>query len=242
MIYLDFDGVLFDTAMEAFVVGHKAYFNVDVDYPELKDDYRRFLLLRPFVVSAWQYFSVFSLLLEASSDELLLIKGKQKLALKPTKKDKAFEVKFNYIRTELIKNDKSKWVNLHRPYSFFTLIKPMMLECPQKFQIISTKGADFILELLLIHGVFFDKSQVWGKDTFDKCGQSKAEVFLQNLGIDEEVLFIDDSNKHIMETEALKNVEAILANWGYVENYEAEDNTIFAIEKVALHLDRLCHF
>jgi hypothetical protein len=240
MIYLDFDGVLFDTAMEAFIVGHKAYFGVDADCQELENNYRRFLLLRPFVISAWQYLSVFNLLLEVSSDELLLAKGKQKLMLESTKKDKEFEAKFHYIRTELIKNDKSKWIDLHRPYSFFTLIKPMMIKCPQQFQILSTKSANFILELLLVHGVSFDKGQVWGRDVFDKNSQSKAKVLLKNSSIDEKALFIDDSNKHITEVKILKNIETILANWGYVEADKAEDNTIFTVEKVAYYLDDSC--
>jgi hypothetical protein len=241
MIFLDFDGVLFDTAMEAFIVGHKAYYGIDADHKELKNNYRRFLLLRPFVVSAWQYLSVFKLLLEVSNDKLLIAKGKKRLTLKPTRKDREFEIKFNYIRTELIKYDKDKWIHLHKPYKFFTLIKPMMIQNSQQFQIISTKSSNFILELLLVYGVSFDKAHVWGKDEFDKSEQSKAKLLSKNTNIVKKSLFIDDSKKHIIEVNLLKNIETILANWGYVEDSKVEDNTVAAVEKVQYYMEYSCH-
>ena len=91
MICLDFDGVLFDSAKEAFVIGCETFFGVDSNYDNSRVNYKRFLLLRPLVDSAWQYRTVFNILTDDLNDELMLIKGKQKLKSYPQKKDREFE-------------------------------------------------------------------------------------------------------------------------------------------------------
>ena len=237
MICLDFDGVLFDTAKEAFVVGYKTFFDVDSNHETLGTNYKRFLLLRPFVDSAWQYLTVFNLLSDNLNDELMLIEGRQRLKIQPQKKDREFESKFHFIRTELMKNNRSKWIKLHEPYEFFKLIKPLMIRYPKQFQISSTKSVEFILELLSLHGVSLDKRQVWGRDMFEINSHSKAKIIRQNVDNNEAILFVDDSYRHINEVQCLENVEAILASWGYVESGKIENNCFSAIEKIKYYLD-----
>jgi len=238
MICLDFDGVLFDTAKEAFVVGYKTFFDVDSNPETLETNFNRFLLLRPFVHSAWQYLIVFNLITDNLSDELMLIKGKHKLEIQPQKKDREFETKFHFIRNELMKNNRSKWISLHEPYEFFKLIKPLMIRYPEQFQIVSTKSVEFILELLSVYGVSLQRKQVWGRDMFEINSHSKAKIIRQNVDNNKAILFVDDSYRHINEVQCLDNVESILAGWGYVEAGQIENNCISTIEKIKFYLDK----
>lgn len=234
MICLDFDGVLFDTAKEAYIVANEAYFGKDVE------KYAQFLLLRPFVVSAWQYLLIFDLISKNLNNEVLLKNYKQQSMLKPTSRDITFEKKFNSVRERMIHEDKSRWLKLHEPYDFFRLIKPMLIKCPQYFQIVSTKSRKFILELLLDQGIFWNDIQVLDRDNFKECGESKAEVLKRYFNT-MPVLFIDDSCKHLNEVELLSNVEVIPANWGYIETSNVEDNTSFAVTKIENYLRDICH-
>ena len=232
MICLDFDGVLFDSANEAFVIGCKAFFGDDANFDNLKVNYKRFLLLRPFIDSAWQYRIVFNLLIDDLSDEVMLIKGKKKLMGYPQKEDREFAVKFNCIRTELLNNNRSKWIDLHKPYDFFQLLKPLIKDFPDQFHICSTKGTEFILEILSAHGLNFDIKQVWGREAFEANNNSKAAILENNANLHDTILFVDDSPRHINDVQCLKNVEAILAKWGYLEIGKISDNHTFIIEKI----------
>ena len=232
MICLDFDGVLFDSANEAFVIGCETFFGVDSNYDNSRVNYKRFLLLRPFVDSAWQYRTVFNILTDDLNDELMLIKGKQKLKSYPQKKDREFAAKFHYIRTELLNNNRTKWINLHEPYEFFKLLKPLIIEFPDQFQICSTKSAEFILEILSAHGLKLDMKQIWGRDIFEANNHSKAKIIENNVNIQDAILFVDDSSRHINDVQCLKNVEAILAKWGYLEAGKINDNHTLIIEKI----------
>ncbi len=240
MICLDFDGVLFDTAKEAYIMANKAYFGEDAEHDVL-ERYSQFLLLRPFVVSAWQYLLVFDLISENLDNEVLLEKYKQQSVFKPTVRDRDFEYKFNNVRSDMIHRSKSKWLDLHEPYTFFRQIKPMLIKCPQYFQIVSTKNKKFILELLLNQGIHWKDSQVWGRDKFEECGQSKAEV-LKRYSNTIPILFIDDSRKHLNEVGLLNNVETISANWGYTETNNVEDNTKFVVTRITNYLGGLCRY
>jgi len=238
LICLDFDGVLFDTAKEAYIMAREAYFGDIADQPTL-DSYEQFLLLRPFVLSAWQYRLVFELISSEMDNAVLLQKYREKsIVYKPQTMDRDFEQNFNRVRDGAIKQDKKAWLRLHEPYSFFEKIKSTLIECPQYFQIVSTKGKRFILELLISHNVPWGRDQVWGRDEFEKCGQSKAAI-LESYASAKDILFIDDSEQHLNELNHLDNVECILANWGYTEGTYTEDNTDFVVLKVKKYLDRL---
>ena len=54
---LDFDGVLFDTSLEAYYVMSETHEEGSINKNTIIDDqkYSKFIELRPFVTSAWQY-------------------------------------------------------------------------------------------------------------------------------------------------------------------------------------------
>ena len=57
---LDFDGVLFDSSLEAFYVMNETHKKGSISKKTIIDQkqYSKFLELRPFVTSAWQYYWV----------------------------------------------------------------------------------------------------------------------------------------------------------------------------------------
>ncbi len=231
MICLDFDGVLFDTAREAYLIAHKSFFNDDnVEYSSKR--YAKFLILRPFVVSPWQYLLVFDLISENLTDQVILEKYKQQYKFQPSTKELDFEYKFIKTRNEMMNGNRTNWLKLQKPYSFFRLIKPLLIKQPQYFQIVSTKQTEYILELLNHHGVHWKAVQVWGGDVFEECERSKAIILKRFIQNNVRVIFVDDNSKHLNELNSLKNVEAISANWGYTGIDDAEDNTKIVINKI----------
>jgi hypothetical protein len=230
MICLDFDGVLFDTANEAFEIGCQTFFEGDYDHSKV--NYNRFLLLRPFVDSAWQYRIVFNLLIDDLSDDFLCSKGSEKLKGTPHKEDIEFAAKFNNIRTDLLSNNLSKWLDLNKPYDFFQILKPLMIKFPDEFRICSTKSSEFIFKILSAHGVNLDTRQIWGRDIFEANNSSKAKIIESNTNEQEDVLFVDDSPRHIKDVQYLANVNAILAKWGYLEKGKIDDNHLLVFKKI----------
>lgn len=232
MICLDFDGVLFDSANEAFYIGCETFFEDNLSVDNSNIYYKRFLLLRPFVDSAWQYRIVFESLLENISNQAMISKTKFKLNGSPSKEDIKFAEKFNQTRIEMMVSEKSRWIELNKPYEFFYSIKPLIENYPNQFFICSTKSSKFILEILTANGIKFKSTNVWGKEFYEANENSKALILRKNTKFDETIIFVDDSPRHIQDMKSLKNVEAILAKWGYLETGKISDNHKFIIKKI----------
>jgi len=232
MICLDFDGVLFDSANEAFYIGRETFFGGSLSFDNPNINYKRFLLLRPFVDSAWQYRIVFELLLENISNQVMISKAKFKLNGSPSKEDIKFAKKFNQIRTEMMANEKSRWIDLNKPYEFFYSIKPLFENYSNEFFICSTKSSKFIIEILSANGIKFKSTHVWGKEFYEANENSKALILRKNTKFDDTIIFVDDSPRHIEDMKSLKNVDAILAKWGYLETGKISDNHKFIINKI----------
>lgn len=232
MICLDFDGVLFDTANEAFNIGCETFFGDSISFDNSNINYKRFLLLRPFVDSAWQYRIAFESLLENLDNQAMISKAKFKLNGSPSKEDIKFAEKFNQIRARMMVNEKHRWIELNKPYEFFYSIKPLIENYPNQFFICSTKSSRFIIEILAANGIKFKATHLWGKEFYEANENSKALVLRKNTKVDDTIIFVDDSPRHIQDVKSLKNVNAILAKWGYNETGKISDNHKFIIKKI----------
>ena len=63
-VFLDFDGVLFDTLREAFVLCRYAYSNINIFEPINEDIYKLFYKYKFLVFNSWQYYYIMKLLSE----------------------------------------------------------------------------------------------------------------------------------------------------------------------------------
>lgn len=199
---LDFDGVLFNSAFEAFSVANhatkgRAGFRQDVNYEE-------FLAFRSVVTDAWQYNRLYAVNSSVLPNTLHMIT--------PDEGDWSFSRDFFEARRVIMEDP--EWPKVMPAYDFFFLLKPILLQCPDRFAILSTRNVSSIHEALAFNGV--DGIQIFGQEDIRKLG-SKLSVAKSQNWLDPKkylVVYVDDMNSHLEPFQGQVHLP-LHANWGY---------------------------
>ena len=212
----DFDGVLFDTVLEAYHVAYRTYFDkidVDMGYYPLFEKYR--YLIGP----AWNFFPLFKAIEDDGKDVVELF-NRYKMAGKD-KNITIFEKKFFENREIIKKQDYDSWLKLNQPYSFALELQSKLNEGNNMLDlyIVTTKDRDTVYEILKSYNFDnFSYDNIYGKDEFAKF-DSKREVILSILDKYDnfEAFFIDDLDIHLIDCENIENLKLYQADWGYID-------------------------
>lgn len=198
----DFDGVMFNSAYEAFNVANRT----TEGHPDFRQDvtYEEFLAFRSVVTDAWQYNRLYSRhhALPASA-----IRGYQPEAI-----DWAFASAFFEARKTIMADP--EWPKIMPPYDFFMLVKPLLLATPDRFAILSTRNVESIRETMAFHGA--DVVKVFGQEDIRKYG-SKLAVAQSQHWLDRGrylIIYVDDMNSHLEPFEGQIHLP-LHADWGY---------------------------
>ena len=225
MIFLDFDGVLFNTVKEAYAVAMKAYKDVNIcDINFNSNHYKIFEKYRYLVGSAWNYKYILELI-----DKEVASLEEEYISLK---KEHYFEFEKSFFENrELYKNNFFEdWIKLNEPYSFFYLVKEYL----DKSYIITTKDSKTVKYLLERENI--KNIKVFGKDDFDKYKTKSSLIqHIMNKNKINQALFIDDSKNHLDGCKNIKNLDPLQAGWGYIGPNEkglSEELIIKKIEKL----------
>ncbi|QEH07289.1 hypothetical protein [Sulfurospirillum multivorans] len=217
MIFLDFDGVLFNTVKEAYVISmiakHKYKTIEDIKFTS--KHYELFLKYRYLVGPAWNY----KYLLELLDTQAINFEKKYKEIIdNALQKDyKVFEKLFFDTREELQTNDLQKWLKLNESYSFLDMIKSLLINKQDEFLIITTKDKATVKKLLEFEGIYLSEKSIYDKEDFAKY-KSKATI-IQEIMINKKIpyaLFLDDNSEHLNECRNILNLQLLQANWGYI--------------------------
>ncbi|MEN3951866.1 hypothetical protein [Iodidimonas sp. SYSU 1G8] len=202
---LDFDGVLFDTAFEAYsVCSQHAKANTalrgDVSFEE-------FLVFRSMVTDAWQYNQLYNPAKRPNAIADLR-------TIVPDGEDWEFSRAFFAAREEIMAEP--DWPKIMSPYEFFFLMRPLLQRYPQHFAILSTRNVDSIRGTLR----YFDAGdvEIFGQEDVRRYG-SKVAVAKQAGWLQAESCFcvyVDDMRAHLEPFNGLTHL-ALHANWGYDE-------------------------
>jgi len=218
LIFLDFDGVLFNTAKEAYAVSMIAV-NTFMDIDNVKFDskyYHDFIKYRYLVGPAWNYKYILEIL---DSDGVLNFEHKYKTLIQNAKKEdyQKFENSFFEARRSLKEDNFSQWLQLNEPNDFLTLVKPFLVSNRDFFRIITTKDKATVTKLLDINNVLFCTKLIYDREDFEKY-ENKANIIKSILSLNnvEKAIFIDDSEQHLSGCRNIKNLELCQPNWGYV--------------------------
>ena len=218
MIFLDFDGVLFDPVREAFVTATMAsnkvatMQNIDFD----THHYREFLKYRYLVGPAWNYKYLIDLIFlgqhtdfEENYRSLIESANNQDIS--------KYEKKFFNAREKLKIFHPEEWLSLNKPYPFLGLIKQLLIEQISCFTIVTTKDRETVKNLLLRQSLNFPDCQIYDKEDYSLY-QNKAELIknIINMGNIENALFIDDNSDHLNKCRKIQSLELCQPNWGYV--------------------------
>lgn len=199
---LDFDGVLFNSAFEAFSVANHATegrlgFRQDVNYEE-------FLAFRSVVTDAWQYNRLYAATSSVLPNALHTII--------PDEGDWSFSRDFFEARRAIMEDP--EWPKVMPAYDFFFLLKPILLQCPDRFAILSTRNISSIHEAMAFNGV--EGIQIFGQEDIRKLG-SKLNVAKSQNWLDSQkfmIVYVDDMNNHLEPFQGQVHLP-LHANWGY---------------------------
>lgn len=217
MIFLDFDGVLFDTVREAYavaVITSGKYNSIDeIDFQT--KHYQSFKKLRYLISPAWNY----KYLLEELelNDNLFIIQNNflERILSVSKKGYEGFENSFFNTRSYLRKNHYEKWFRLNVPFPFLSEVKFLFYDFKDLIYIVTTKDKETVLKLLSLEGIEFDEKRIFDKEDYEKFG-SKKNIIENLIPQDSQGIFIDDSDKHIKDCSEIKKLKCFQPDWGYV--------------------------
>lgn len=213
LFLLDFDGVLFNSAYEAYQVCELAAKNDSGLRQEVHFD--EFMEFRGYLTDAWQFNRLYR------KDRL--VEDFSKLAhIKPDAQDWEYSKKFFESREVLMKDP--EWAKLMSPYPFFHQIKNLINHNPGLFKILSTRNEASIKRTFDFFGV--DSIKVSGQEAIRDLG-SKLNVATANGWLENDIytVYIDDMNSHLEPFQGQVDL-CVHAGWGYdTSGYESYTQT-----------------
>lgn len=199
--FIDFDGVLFDSASEAFLVCQTLASSDD----RLRNDvsYDEFIRFRAHVTDAWHFQYLYT-----EYDWSKLVD-----TWRYSEECANFENGFFRVRGDLLGS--VDWVNCFHPYQFFFDLLEIVKE--NNICILSTRSENSIKFVLDSHGVLCD---IYGQNFLKKLPLKKKSVAIKNIMSSRKIeesksLFIDDMLIHYLDVKENTKSYALLANWGY---------------------------
>jgi len=201
-IVLDFDGVLFNSAFEAFSVCNLA----TAGQAGMRDvDFEEFLRFRAFVTDAWQYRRLYD---EAAYDPNFAALP----SIGADQSDWDFAKRFFNTRQQMMRDP--EWPKVMAPYDFFFLLRPLLKERPDRFHVLSTRDVTSLRRTLDFYGA--GQVEVCGQEDIRRAG-SKIEVAREMGWVDNNqklVVYVDDMTGHLEPFEGKVHLP-LHANWGY---------------------------
>lgn len=234
-LFLDFDGVLFDTVLESYILARYAFSGIDTMVVVNQKEFDFFCSVRFLVINSWHYYYIMKLIKENFSYNIEEFSKKyfQLLQNRDIKNDSKFDKKFQEKRMNLMNSHFDFWNSLNKPYPFLSQIK--QIRSYFNIIIVSTKNEETILRHLDDYHFSIDKYNIIGKIYLKQVG-SKYN-FIKNYMYENKIkngYFIDD-NKDILDSCCnIKNLKTFLANWGYVKDKKmgfSENEIINAVMK-----------
>jgi phosphoglycolate phosphatase-like HAD superfamily hydrolase len=128
------------------------------------------------------------------------------------RKMQCFQDLFYRARGTFLKNDREGWLKLNHLYPHIQKRLPVWAESPS-FYILSSKKAEYIVEILTRNQIRIDSSRVLYTE-----GKSKLDILHKLINDNEssQAFFVDDQIDHLIGP-AVARLEVALASWGYVK-------------------------
>jgi len=202
LILLDFDGVLFNSAYEAYQVCERTADTNQLYRKNLSFD--EFMTFRGQVTDAWQFSRLYNGSRTLEDITKLSVQSADEI-------DWTFARSFFRTREEMMKDP--NWAKVMSPYPFFYQIRPFLQKFPEVFKILSTRNASSISRTLEFFGA--NRIAIHGQEDIrkydSKLGVAQSNRWLNNGAY---VVYIDDMNSHLEPFENEVDL-CIHAGWGY---------------------------
>ncbi|KZY88514.1 hypothetical protein A3743_11535 [Oleiphilus sp. HI0072] len=220
VIFLDFDGVIVDSAKEAYAMAmlatKKSQKLSDVDLNS--EHCRRFLEQRCHIGPAWNYYYLLKCLDEEKDVQFL-----DMLPNEAGDEARVFQDRFFATRQVVRNHFWDEWLDLNHFYEgangFIDLINNN-----SNVVVVTTKDAETVSALLEKYGVLRDV-EIFDSRSYDQfgCKSLFMDDYIKRMNI-KRALFIDDSYSHLEKCNWVEKLSTIQAKWGYVFPEVYEDN------------------
>ena len=119
VLFLDFDGVLFDTLQEVYLINRCASFGIDLFEPVDKENYKLYSKYKYLVYNIWMFYYYNSLIFDCSDESQIVSKFNELILKRDVREEEKFCRLFLSSRSNLVRNHFEFWKNLETPYEFF---------------------------------------------------------------------------------------------------------------------------
>lgn len=218
LIGLDFDGVLFNSAYEAYWIAE----NTALKFENFKSfTFEEFLLFRKKIKSARDLATYYS-------KDFNQVIDKKKL-------QDIYEQKFYATRFNIMNSYGDNYCTKFFPaLDFFKAISSVLTNKPYLFCIISTRDTNSINLALESHNIFM-KNNIIGSELFYEYNR-KSSAFTYKYGNQAKLeIYVDDFDSHCIDMLSVSK-KSVQADWGYGE---VKDNA-FSFKEITKMVMEIC--
>lgn len=212
-LFLDFDGVMFDTLKEAYLLCRYAFSGIDVRVPIDKDEYRLFYKYKFLVYNSWQYYYLMSVLNGQSVENSF----KDCLKNRNLDAERDFDKKYYQKRLEMKQDMFEFWNTLEEPFEFFFEVKTLFEKGNIDIVIVSKKDFDSIKLRLEQYGLELSEDNIFAKEQLMKYSEKRdfIQEYMERNNI-ARAIFVDDNSHNLKPCKDIVNLRCYLAGWGNI--------------------------
>ena len=214
-LFLDFDGVLFNTIKEVYLVNRSIYKGEDIFNPVDKEEYDLYSKYKFLVYNIWMFAYYNPLIFERVEEDKIIEEFTNSIQNRNRQEEEKFFEKFLAVRYDLIKNHYDFWRNLEEPYDFFFFIKELFETKKANIIIVSKKNKSSIVERFASYDFKLSPDNVYAEEILSSYSSKGRfiEMYMQEHNI-KEAIFVDDNSNNLQSTANNPKIKNILALWG----------------------------
>ena len=236
ILFSDFDGVLFDTMREVYLINRFCYRGIDLFEEIDEENYKLYSKYKYLVYNIWMFHYYNPLIFENIPEKDIVSKFNYLIQKRDIQKEEQFCYEFLLKRRELINNNFEFWKNLEVPYEFFYKIKELYEKENFPLVIVSKKNKKSIMERFESYNFKLDEDKIFAREVLDNYNNKGEfiEEYMRKTGFNE-AIFVDD-NINNLNTANNPNIKTILALWGNCEPNSTGYSQDEAIKTIQFHL------
>ena len=203
-LFLDFDGVLYDTLKEAYILCRYVCNNIDLFAPIEQDIYSKFYKYKYLVFNSWQYLY----LMKSITSKDIISSYNSFLQNRDLKQEEDFEDKYLKARKWLLDNHSDYVDKLESKFPFLDMVKK--LQNKYDILIVSRKN-NFAIQRKNTGFKIYGKEEL--SNVIDKA--EFIEKYMKDNNV-EKGFFIDDNSHNLTPCKNIPNLTCLLAGWGNI--------------------------
>lgn len=215
VIFTDFDGVLFDSVKEAYLLARYAYFDIPIKEKIVEEHYQKFRKYRYLITHSWNFYIILSLLEKCTNEDEFENLYNKFLNQGINMDISDFDEKYVQARETLIKDDYEFWDSLDIPFKFFYQIKELAENKEYKFIILTNKKRLPVKNKLEKYNA--KNFELYANEELQQF-KNKAEFISAYMKKNnfKEAFFIEDSISNLAPCKNNVSIKPILVDWGYI--------------------------